>query len=56
MISGAHIGYVKEKLDTLIVNGQPAGEAVKGDKITLPVSAKITSRDKIYKVVENADA
>lgn len=56
MISGAHVGFVKEKLDILVVNGHPSGEAAKGDKITLPVSAKITSRDKIYKVVENADA
>lgn len=56
MISGANIGMAKEKLETLVVNGEKSEQAVKGDKITLPVSAKVTSRDKIYKVVSTIDA
>jgi putative protease len=55
MITGANVGLVKEKLDSLVVNGAPGNQASKGDKITLPVTAKITSRDKIYKVVSTID-
>lgn len=55
LITGFDIGMAKEKLDTLVVNGLQAEQAVKGDKITLPVSAKISARDKIYKVIETID-
>jgi putative protease len=55
MITGDDIGMTKEKLMTLTVNGTPGNCAVKGDRITLPVSAKITPRDKIYKVVDAID-
>jgi len=55
MITGANVGLAKEKLDSLVVNGAPGNQASKGDKITLPVTAKITSRDKIYKVVSTID-
>ncbi|GAB3412772.1 U32 family peptidase [Niabella aquatica] len=51
MISGSNIGFIKETMQSLTVNGEPAGIARKGDKITLPVTAKITPRDKLYKIV-----
>lgn len=52
MISGPTIGFVQEKIESLTVNGIVANVAVKGDKITFPVSTKITARDKLYKIVE----
>lgn len=52
MISGPVIGFVQEKIESLIVNGVIGNIAVKGDKITFPVSTKITARDKLYKIVE----
>ncbi|GAB2817769.1 peptidase U32 family protein [Ferruginibacter profundus] len=55
MISGPAIGFVKEKMDTLKVNGANGSVAVKGDKITFPVGSKITSADKMYKIVETAN-
>lgn len=52
MVTGAHCGMIKEKLDKLIVNGVEATEAVKGDKITFPIASKVTMSDKLYKIVE----
>jgi U32 family peptidase len=49
-------GIVKETLKEMKVNGLDADEAGKGDKITFPCDMKITSKDKLYKVVETADA
>lgn len=55
MITGASFGMVKEKMDTLIVNGVENTLAAKGDKITFPCADKITTKDKLYKIVpENA--
>jgi putative protease len=51
MVSGSHIGFMKETMQTLTVNGVQAGIAGKGDKITFPVTAKVTPRDKLYKIV-----
>lgn len=51
MMTGPKYGMVKEKLETLIVNGERSYEAGKGDKITFPVAAKITAGDKLYKIV-----
>lgn len=56
MVTGPRCGMVKEKIETLMVNGEPASEAVKGDKITLPFSTKVTPADKLYKIVENTHA
>jgi putative protease len=56
MITGPKCGMVKEKLEELTVNGEKAKEAVKGDKITFPFSTKVTSADKLYKIVEAAHA
>lgn len=51
LVSGSHIGMMKEKFNALTVNGVPAETAGKGDKITFKVNAKITHNDKLYKIV-----
>jgi putative protease len=51
MVSGSHVGMMKETAQTLVVNGLQAIAAAKGDKITFPVSEKITHNDKLYKIV-----
>lgn len=56
MITGPKCGMVKEKMEVLTVNGEKAAEAVKGDKITFPFRTKVTSADKLYKIVEAAHA
>lgn len=56
MITGPAIGMVKEKMETLTVNGKNASIAIKGEKITFPFSSKITARDKLYKIVETGYA
>ncbi|MBL7745397.1 MAG: U32 family peptidase [Chitinophagaceae bacterium] len=53
LIGNAH-GMIKEKMEVLVVNGEEAGEAVKGDKLTFKVATKVTPGDKLYKVVSNA--
>jgi putative protease len=55
MITGPAIGMVKEKMDTLIVNGIKGNIAVKGDKITFPFGTKVTAQDKLYKIIETAN-
>ncbi|HAL81308.1 MAG TPA: collagenase-like protease [Mucilaginibacter sp.] len=52
MITGQYCGMVKEKAETLMVNGALGEEAVKGDKITFPFSTKVSASDKLYKIVE----
>ena len=56
MITGPEIGMVKEKMETLTVNGKIAAIAVKGEKITFPFGSKITAHDKLYKIVETTYA
>lgn len=56
MVTGPRCGMVKEKVENLIVNGEPAEEAVKGDKITFPFATKVTPADKLYKIVDNTNA
>ncbi len=56
MITGPGIGMVKEKMETLTVNGKIAAIAVKGEKITFPFGSKITAHDKLYKIVETTYA
>ncbi len=56
MVTGPKCGMVKETIGTLMVNGEPAAEAVKGDKITLKFETKVTPSDKLYKIVEAAHA
>ena len=55
MITGPAVGVLKEKMETLTVNGVNGSVAVKEDRITLPVNAKITTQDKLYKIVETAN-
>lgn len=52
LITGYAVGVAKEKVTILIVNGEKSDVAVKGDKITFPVTAKITTADKLYKIVD----
>jgi putative protease len=56
MITGPKCGMIKEKIETLVVNGVQNTEASKGDLITLPFASKITASDKLYKIVEASDA
>lgn len=56
MVTGPKCGMVKETISTLMVNGESATEAVKGDKITLKFDTKVTPSDKLYKIVEAAHA
>ncbi len=51
MATGRHFGMVKEKVETLWVNGEKKNEAVKGNKITIPVAAKAAAGDKLYKII-----
>lgn len=51
LIGNAH-GVLKIKLEPLMVNGQPASKAIKGDKITIPVATKVSPGDKLYKITE----
>ncbi|ROH97861.1 peptidase U32 family protein [Chryseobacterium daecheongense] len=51
MITGPDCGMVKEQLTMLVVNGAQAPEASKGDKITFPLSIKITASNKLYKLL-----
>ena len=55
MIAGPDIGMVKKKMETLTINGVHANIAVKGDKITFPFGTKVTTHDKLYKIVETVN-
>ncbi|MCC6257253.1 MAG: U32 family peptidase [Chitinophagaceae bacterium] len=56
MVTGSKIGMMKEKITRLIVNGSEGDTAEKGDKITFPVSGRITTTDKLYKILPTANA
>lgn len=56
MITGPYCGMVKEKFQTLWINGAEGSQAVKGDKITFHFATRVTARDKLYKLVEATDA
>ena len=56
MITGMAFGIAREKLETLTVNGTESILAVKGDRITFPFANKITTKEKLYKIVETANA
>lgn len=55
MITGLTFGVVKERMDTLRVNGIESNIAVKGDKITFSIASKVTPGDKLYKIVETVN-
>lgn len=52
MITSPDFGIHTQNIERLVVNGVDATVAVKGDSITIPIERKITSRDKLYKIVE----
>jgi len=52
MITSPDSGIHTKNIERLVVNGVDATVAVKGDSITIPIERKITSRDKLYKIVE----
>lgn len=56
MLIGASHGMVKQQVENLIVNGMPADEARKGDKITFECATKVSAKDKLYKIVKNTNA
>ena len=53
MISGPKVGMLKETIGQLFVNGEPAAEAKKGDRITILLGEKISLNDKLYKLTDN---
>ncbi|MFM2359509.1 MAG: putative protease YhbU precursor [Bacteroidota bacterium] len=56
MISGPECGMVRTQLNPLMVNGEQATQALRGDKITFPFASKLTTRDKLYKIVSADNA
>ena len=56
MITGNEIGMHRETLAQLTVDGKVVSAAQKGQKITFPFDKKVGANDKLYKVVENANA
>ena len=52
MITGPDCGMAKEEIKKLIVNGTEQKEAVKGDRITFPFQTKVSTRDKLYKIIK----
>ncbi|HET7117360.1 MAG TPA: hypothetical protein VFI29_12760, partial [Hanamia sp.] len=55
MVTSPDFGMVKEKMNRLVANGVEVEKAVKGDLITFPLEKKISSKDKLYKIVEAKD-
>jgi translation elongation factor EF-1alpha len=53
MVTGPAFGLVKNKMEKLVVNGEEASEAYKGDRITFEITEKITAKDKLYKIIES---
>lgn len=52
MVISPGFGIVKEKMNRLVANGIEVEKAVRGDLVTFPIEKKITSKDKLYKIVE----
>ena len=55
MVISPDFGIVKETMHEIFANGIEVGKAVKGDLITFPVEKKITSKDKLYKIVKETN-
>lgn len=53
IITSPNFGIIKETLEKLVVNGSPEISAIKGDSITLNCENKISSKDKLYKLVQS---
>lgn len=56
MITSPAFGMKTEKPGLMKVNGEDAEIAVKGDRITFPMAGKVTSKVKLYKIIETAYA
>ena len=56
MVTGPACGMVKEKVESLWINGVEGDEASKGDKITFPFATKVTGSDKLYKIIKTGHA
>jgi putative protease len=56
MITSPDFGIIKTKMNNLVANGVEVEKAVRGDLVTFPLEKKITSKDKLYKIVEEKDA
>ena len=52
LVTGPGFGILKQPVDNLIVNGTTSVQAVKGDLVTFPCEHKISSTDKLYKMVK----
>ena len=52
MVTSPDFGMVKEKMNRVVANGMEVEKAVRGDLITFPLEKKISSKDKLYKIVE----
>ncbi len=52
MIIGPAIGLARQNISNLIVNGVASDIAIKGDKITFPFNKKISTNDKLYKIIK----
>ncbi len=52
LVLGPELGMTRETMEGLVVNGVEADQAAKGDKITFPIAAKISAKDKLYKLVK----
>lgn len=56
IVTGKTHGMYRTELGTLMVNGEPAELAARGDKLTLKMDTKVAPSDKLYKLVASADA
>jgi putative protease len=56
MVTSPDFGIERIKMNDLVANGIKAEKAVKGDLVTFPSEKKITSKDKLYKIVEEHNA
>ncbi len=53
MVIGRNTGVLKLSLEEMVVNGEYASSARKGDLLTLPIGRKVLKTDKLYKLVTN---
>lgn len=51
MVISPVTGVARHTLNQLVVNGEDATEANRGDKITFPFANKVTPKDKLYKII-----
>lgn len=56
MLISPDFGMIKFKIENLIVNGIGSDKAAKGDLITIPCDKKISTKDKLYKIISSTNA